>query len=43
MVVRFTITDRTKFNKSLFADEKGRETFTALAKTILHAAASSLP
>ena len=32
MVVRFTITDRTKFNKSLFADEKGRETFTALAK-----------
>ena len=32
MVVRFTITGRTKFNKSLFADEKGRETFTALAK-----------
>lgn len=33
MVVRFTITDRTKFNKSLFADEKGRETFTARART----------
>lgn len=24
---------QTKFNKSLFADEKGRENFTALAKT----------